>query len=290
MLRLDCGEPTIPTALVSRRRRRQDLYEIRGRILDIYKVSVSFVGQENRIKLIVSLVRLISLSKSIPLCRYILDMVRDRTLDRRDAYPTMKEKAMFLTRMVTFESRPDAVEPFHGLIYDIYTSPALRRSELRTRLEICFLVGCRAKDVTIQENFIGLLDISVPRSLSNRQTYILGVQSWEALNGHNWIFLTLHLLFGTLDGEQSLVPNSQASFIRNSSAFPPRVIASNLIRPIQRISFLDPQTSHEIWAATQDMDHASMLAPPRSLASMLNPQSSKSKTSLAVATSSFLSG
>jgi hypothetical protein len=89
-------------------------------------------------------------------------MVRDWTLDRRDAYPTMKEKAIFLTKMVTFESRQEAVEPFHGLIYDIYTSPALRRSELTTCLDICFLVGCRAKDVTIQENSIGLLDISVP--------------------------------------------------------------------------------------------------------------------------------
>jgi transformation/transcription domain-associated protein len=133
--------------------------------------------------------------------------VRDWTLDRRDAYPTMKEKAIFLTKMVTFESRQEAVEPFHGLIYDIYTSPALRRSELTTCLDICFLVGCRAKDVTIQENSIGLLDISVP------------------------IFLALHLLFGTLDGEQSLVPNSQASFIRNSSTFPPRVIAFNSSAP-----------------------------------------------------------
>ena len=218
-------------------------------ILDIYKASVSFIGQDNRLKLIVSLVHLISVSKSIPLCQYILDMVRDWTLSRRDAYPTMKEKAMLLTKMVTFESRPDVLEPFHELIYDIYTSPALRRSELTTRLEICFLVGCRAKDVTIREKFIDLLDVSVPRSLSNRLIYILGVQSWEALNDHNWIFLALHLLFGTLDGDQSLVPDSQASFARNISTFPPHVTTSKIIRPIQRILFLDPQTSHEIWAA-----------------------------------------
>jgi len=218
-------------------------------ILDIYKVSVSFIGQDNRVKLIMSLNHLIPVSKSIPLCRYILDMVRDWTLDRRDAYPTMKEKAMLLTKMVAFESRPDVLEPFHELIYDIYTSPSLRRSELTTRLEACFLVGCRAKDVAVREKFVDLLDVSVPRSLSNRLTYILGVQSWEALNDHNWIYLALHLLFGTLDGEQCLVPNSQASFARNVATFPPRVTTSNLIRPTQRILFLDPQTSHEIWAA-----------------------------------------
>ena len=67
------------------------------------------------------------------------------------------------------EPQPDIREPFHELIYDVYTPLALRRSE-PTRSEVRPPVGCGAKDAIIRV-FLDLLDVSFPRSTSNRLTY-----------------------------------------------------------------------------------------------------------------------
>jgi transformation/transcription domain-associated protein len=104
--------------------------------------------------------------------------------------------------MTLFENRGDQI--FHSyleLIYDIYNEPALRRSDLTNRLEQSFLLGCRAKDAILREKFTDLLDLSIPRSLFGRLTYILGVQNWEALSDHNWIYLAIHLILGAVDAD-----------------------------------------------------------------------------------------
>lgn len=68
------------------------------------------------------------------------------------------------------ESQPDILEPFRELIYDVYTPLALRRSEPTTRSEVRPPVGCGAKDAIIRV-FLDLLDVSFPRSTSNRLIY-----------------------------------------------------------------------------------------------------------------------
>jgi transformation/transcription domain-associated protein len=219
-------------------------------VLDICQPAVSFLGQENRHKLMLALGHLMGQSKSVPLCRYILDMVRSWTLDHRDPYPTMKEKAMLLQKMVLFESKPEVFDAFLELIYDVYTAPSLRRSELTTRLETCFLLGCRARDASLRERFIDLLDVSIQRTLSSRLTYILGVQSWEPLADHNWIYLALHLLLGTIEGDHAVGPGSAVSFgMSPTGSFPGTIPTSAIIRSLQRLLFVDPQVAHDVWVS-----------------------------------------
>jgi len=163
-------------------------------ILEVSQMSVAFLGDQRR-WLLSTLVALVEKSKSLPLCRYMLDLARNWALHKHDTYPTMKEKASLLQKMVSFELRGEPLfQNYLELIYEIYTDSTLRRSDLTTRLEQSFLLGCRARDGALRERFIDLLDSSVPRSLSSRMSYILGVQSWEALADHNWIHLALHLL------------------------------------------------------------------------------------------------
>ncbi|KAL1939198.1 hypothetical protein VTO73DRAFT_10239 [Trametes versicolor] len=62
------------------------------------------------------------------------------------------------------------------------------------------------------EHFIDLSDNSVPRSLYSRLVFILGVQSWEHLADHNWIYLALHLLLGSVEGDLTVSPDRRGTF------------------------------------------------------------------------------
>lgn len=213
-------------------------------ILDICQISVAFLADQRR-WLLSALVVLVEKSKNIPLCRYMLDLAQTWSIPRQEAYPTMKEKASLLQKMVVFETRTDALfHPYLELIYTIYTEPSLRRSDLTTRLEHSFLLGCRAKDPLLRARFMDLLDASVPRSLLSRLTYILGVQSWDALADYNWIYLALHLILGATDADVPL------TYEKKSPLSTPTILrpkTQTLIRPIQRLLFLDPQVAHDTW-------------------------------------------
>lgn len=217
-------------------------------ILDICQMSVAFLGDQRR-WLLSTLCVFVDKSKSLTLCRYILDLARTWALHRQEAYPTMKEKATLLQKMTLYENRGETIfQPYLELVYEIYTDPSLRRSDLTNRLEQSFLLGCRAKDSALRERFMDLLDISVPRSLFGRLTYILGVQNWDALSDHNWIYLALHLILGAADVDVSTNHDR-----RQLPSAPPTIISrpqmQDIIRPTQRLLFLDPQAAHDTWVS-----------------------------------------
>lgn len=216
-------------------------------ILDICEVSVVFFGEQRK-ALLTFVVVLIDKSKSPTLCQEMLRIARNWALHKRDPYPTMKEKASLIRQMVVFEMRGEPLfSNYLQLIFDIYTEPVLRRSDLTTRLEHAFLLGCRAREASLREKFMDLLDASVPRSLFSRLSYILGVQSWEALAEHNWIYLALHLLLGTVNGDSLL--KSEGGVVLDPSPTPSAGshVAHNVIQPMQHLLFLDPQAAHDTW-------------------------------------------
>ncbi|KAG6816156.1 hypothetical protein H0H87_008290 [Tephrocybe sp. NHM501043] len=216
-------------------------------IIEICEVSVAFLGEQRRV-LLSTLVYLVEKSKSIPLCRYILDLAKSWAKPTPEPYPTMKEKASLLLKMASYENRSEHIfHPYLELIYEIYTEPALRRSDLTTRLEHSFLLGCRAKDPTLREKFMDLLDVSVPRSLLSRLTYVFGVQSWEALADHNWIYLALHLILGSSDMDASTTLDRRSA--ASSSPPIPRPKIHAILRPVQRLLFIDPQVAHDTWVS-----------------------------------------
>ncbi|KAI6119305.1 FAT domain-containing protein, partial [Pisolithus croceorrhizus] len=182
-------------------------------------------------------------SKSISLCRYMLDVMREWVLGKNNTYPTMKDKLNILQKMAGFESRGEQ------LFHDYLELPSLRRSDLTSRLEQCFLLGCRAKDTSLRERFMDLLDASIPRSPSARLAYILGVQSWEPLADHNWIFLALHLLLGSVDVDAFLIPERTLPFDPLAGYLSARQKAASIIRPMQRLAFLDAHSAHDAWVS-----------------------------------------
>ncbi|KAJ8698457.1 transcription-associated protein 1 [Pleurotus ostreatus] len=214
-------------------------------VFDILTTSVAFLSEHRR-WLLSSLVAVIEKSKSLTLCRYVLDLARVWAFRQQDAYPTMKEKASLLQQMTAFERRGEILcHPYLELIHEIYTDPSMRRGDLTTRLEQPFLLGCYARDPVLREKFIDLLDMSIPRSLQSRLTYIIGVQNWEGLAEHNWIYLAVILLLGASDLESG-------TFVERRSAVPsspllPRPKTQQLLRPLQRLLYLDHQVAHETW-------------------------------------------
>ena len=216
-------------------------------ILDICQMTVAFLGDQRK-WLLSTLIVLVDKSKSLTLCRYILDLARTWALHRQEAYPTMKEKATLLQKMTLYESRGEQVfTPYLELIYEIYNEPTLRRSDMTNRLEQSFLLGCRAKDSSLRERFMDLLDISVPRSLFGRLTYILGVQCWDALAEHNWIYLAVHLVLGASDMDLPANPDRRHITSSTISNAIPSPRTQQVIRPLQRLLFLDPQAAHDTW-------------------------------------------
>lgn len=216
-------------------------------ILEICEMSVIFLGEQRK-GLLTAVLVLIEKSKSNSLCQEMLKIARNWALHQRDPYPTMKEKAGLIRGMVAFEMRAEPL--FHSylqLIFDIYTEPTLRRSDLTTRLEHSFLLGCRAREANLREKFMDLLDASIPRLLSSRLSYILGVQSWEALADHNWIYLALHLLLGTVDSDALLKSKHKGPSDPLSTYVSGVQIARNVIQPVQHLLFLDPQAAHDTW-------------------------------------------
>lgn len=210
-----------------------------------------FLPADQRKHLNSSMCILVEKSNSPKLCEFLLETARDWALKRKDAYPTMKEKAQLLQKMTAFETRGEGLfSRYLELIYDIYTEPSLKRSDLTTKLESSFLIGCRARDTSLRERFIDLLDSSVPRSLTARLTYIFGIQNWEALADHNWIHLALDLVLSSIDSDEPLVPIPSSSFKQTGSPLAQTTIntkAKDVTRPMRRLFFYNPQAAHETW-------------------------------------------
>ncbi|KIJ57798.1 hypothetical protein HYDPIDRAFT_34782, partial [Hydnomerulius pinastri MD-312] len=218
-------------------------------IIEICKATIPYLGEQRK-AFFGAFTALTEKSKSLSLCRYMLEVMREWALAKNDTYPTMKDKVNVLQKMTGFESRGEQL--FHSyleLIYDIYTEPSLRRSDLTSRLEQCFLLGCRAREASLRERFMDLLDASVPRSPSGRLAYILAVQSWEPLADHNWIFLALHLLLGSVDTEVLLIPERKFTLEPGASYLTTRQKAASIVRPMQRLMFLDPHAAHDAWVS-----------------------------------------
>ncbi|GJE84852.1 phosphatidylinositol kinase family protein [Phanerochaete sordida] len=221
-------------------------------MIEIAKTAIAFLGDSRR-TLLTCLGNLVTKSKNMALCRYILDTGREWALNPRETVPSMKEKASLLQAMASFENRERGdglMQNYLDLLFEIYTEPSLRRSDLTTKLEQQFLLGCRATDTTTREKFIDLLDASIPRSLYARLTYIFGVQNWEAIADRNWIYLALHLLLGSVESDSLIIPDRKTALDAGPlpSAFSIARSAS-IVRPIQRLMFLDPWRAHEAWVS-----------------------------------------
>ncbi|CAO3646140.1 unnamed protein product [Cunninghamella echinulata] len=212
--------------------------------LNLLKKRISHLGDQRR-WFLTCLIQLIEKSPDIQLLRNILNMLSEWTLDKTETFPTIKEKAGLLVKMMSFENRnnPKLTEDFLNLVIKIYNNPNFTRSELTVRLEHAFLLGTRNSDPHIRTQFMQTFDKSLSRTLYTRLNYILGVQNWEFLANSFWLHQALDVLLGVVK------VNAQAS--------PPHTLK---IKPIK--SIVKESTTNDNEEKENEEDQMAIDVPP----------------------------
>ncbi|KAJ8604234.1 hypothetical protein MRB53_041886 [Persea americana] len=190
------GQETIGTAVISS---TDDGVDVLIGLMRLISARMLSLGDQRR-TFLAAIVQLIEKSPSSKVCRSVLELVSDLVIEKKEIFPTVKEKVSLLLKMTMFDGRGDdsLLDGFLRLIIAIYKDPSTARTELTVRLEQAFLMGTRASNVQIREEFMALFNGSMSRSLYTRLNYIFGVQNWESLSSHYWIYQANHLLLGSV--------------------------------------------------------------------------------------------
>ncbi|WFC97412.1 transcription-associated protein 1 [Malassezia yamatoensis] len=222
-------------------------------VLNLVKQRISHLGDQRR-WFLSAVVQLVEKSPSNEVAQFLLQMMRTWVLDSNEAFPTVKEKAGIMMKMLCFEQRKDSslFQTYLQLILDIYKTPALARSELTARLESAFLLGCRNSDKRMREEFLSIFDKTLTKSVSGRVLHLLGYQSWECIAEHYFLHQILDLLIPALDGNQPLVPASNSgqesdevhdSFtnqLHNATVLP-------ILDAVRALQYNDVHGAHALW-------------------------------------------
>lgn len=126
----------------------------------------------------------------------ILDMTRSWVFGS-EPFPTVKEKSAILYKLLVYTDR-ELVEKYYQIIIDVFESPRLRNTELPTRLEQPFLVGCTSSIVSVRNRLLQILTDSVERNVLSRMHYVIAEQSWESIADRPWLCQALQLVLSTL--------------------------------------------------------------------------------------------
>jgi len=250
-------------------------------VIDVAASRVSVLGDQRRPFLSV-MAQLVEKSASTTLCKKILGIVENWVFKSTETFPTLKEKTAVLSKMLSFESRPDPelCNSFLELVIKIYEDPVIAKTELTVRLEPAFLVGTRAKDVNMRNRFLQIFDRSISRTISNRFSFVMTTQNWETLSDSYWLHQATHLLFGSVVMDQRIELHSEDFRVTPASAMFTTygtkdarkgdvmlddkfeefmlkhkrflqgladVHSADILEPLRQLQHLDPKSGHEIW-------------------------------------------
>lgn len=170
------------------------------RILNLSSMRISTLGDQRRIFLSL-LAQLIERSLDKDTLEKIIKIVKNWVFSRTDLFPTTKEKAAILAKMMVFEIRgePTLSKEFYQIIIDIFEDDAFSCTELTVRMEQPFLVGTRSADVSIRRKLMSLLNNSLEKDIDKRLYYVIHEQNWEYLADYPWLNQALQLLFESFD-------------------------------------------------------------------------------------------
>lgn len=175
------------------------------RILNLSSMRISTLGDQRRIFLSL-LAQLIERSLDKETLEKIIKIVKGWVFSKNDLFPTTKEKAAILAKMMVFEIRgePTLSKEFYQIIVDIFEDDAFSCSELTVRMEQPFLVGTRSADVSIRSKLMSLLNKSLEKDIKQRLYYVIREQNWEYLADYPWLNQALQLLYGAFDFDKTL--------------------------------------------------------------------------------------
>ncbi|OBA21242.1 hypothetical protein METBIDRAFT_42126 [Metschnikowia bicuspidata var. bicuspidata NRRL YB-4993] len=175
------------------------------KILNLCSMRILSLGDQRRVFLSL-LAQLIERSLDKDTLEKIIKIVKSWVFSRTDLFPTTKEKAAILAKMMIFEIRgePTLSKEFYQIIVDIFEDEAFSCTELTVRMEQPFLVGTRSSEVSIRRKLMSILSNSLEKDISKRLYYVIREQNWEYLADYSWLNQALQLLFGAFDFEEKI--------------------------------------------------------------------------------------
>ena len=170
------------------------------KILNLCSMRISNLGDQRRIFLSL-LAQLIERSLDKESLEKIIKIVKGWVFSKTDLFPTTKEKAAILSKMMVFEVRgePTLSKEFYQIIVDIFEDDLFSCTELTVRMEQPFMVGTRSLDVSIRRKLMSILNNSLEKDISKRLYYVIREQNWEYLADYPWLNQALQLLFGSFN-------------------------------------------------------------------------------------------
>ncbi|CCE81661.1 Piso0_002324 [Millerozyma farinosa CBS 7064] len=191
------------------------------KILNLSSMRISNLGDQRRIFLSL-LAQLIERSLDKDMLEKIIKIVKGWVFSRTDLFPTTKEKAAILAKMMVFEIRgePSLSKEFYQIIVDIFEDETFKCTELTARMEQPFLVGTRSANVSIRRKLMSILNSSLEGDINKRLYYVIREQNWEYLADYPWLNQALQLLFGAFDLNRSVELTEEENKLAPLTAFP----------------------------------------------------------------------
>lgn len=191
------------------------------KILNLCSMRISNLGDQRRIFLSL-LAQLIERSLDKDTLEKIIKIVRSWVFSRTDLFPTTKEKAAILAKMMVFEIRGEPVlsKEFYQIIVDIFEDDSFSCTEVTVRMEQPFLVGTRSSEVSIRHKLMSILNNSLENDISKRLYYVIREQNWEYLADYPWLNQASQLLLGAFDFSDKLELISEENKLAPLTAFP----------------------------------------------------------------------
>ncbi|CAK9440169.1 uncharacterized protein LODBEIA_P42690 [Lodderomyces beijingensis] len=250
------------------------------KILNLCSMRISNLGDQRRIFLSL-LAQLIERSLDKETLEKIIKIVKNWVFSRTDLFPTTKEKAAILTKMMVFEVRgePTLSKEFYQIIVDIFEDDSFSCTELTVRMEQPFMVGTRSLDVSIRRKLMSILNNSLEKDIAKRLYYVIREQNWEYLADYDWLNQALQLLLGSFNmdakiefaaNENKLAPigtlpissstdnmevdsnqelkemlEKHAGFLSRTSALK----ASDVFEPLIDMFYQSSESIHKTWAS-----------------------------------------
>ncbi|CCE63283.1 hypothetical protein TPHA_0E01900 [Tetrapisispora phaffii CBS 4417] len=248
------------------------------KVLCLLSKKVSNLGDSRR-PFLSTVALLIDRSMNQNFLRKII-VIAKKWVFNNDLFPTVKEKAAILTKMLAFEVRgePSLSKMFYEIILELFDKSNFNNTEITVRMEQPFLVGTRVQEVTIRKKFMEILDNSIERDIKERLYYIIRDQNWEFIADYPWLNQALQLLFGALDPDYELnlsksfslpVPTELQDYSRSNIVIPEKasnttlvefidghipkikqlcdIKSKDIISPLIEIFYQDSSTIHNTW-------------------------------------------
>lgn len=255
------------------------IVELLDKIVNVTALRISYLGDQRRVFLSL-LAQLIERSSDKNLCHTIVNIVRNWVFSKTDLFPTTKEKAAILTKMMTFEIRgnTELAKEFYSIVVDIYKDSSLCKSELSLRMEHAFLVGTRMGNIHSRKELMKILSDSLDSSIVKRLHYIIADQNWEYIGESQWINQALQLLYkgisdqplelssveftfapltklasalpkSSLESVSSDTPEDLKTYVKRRSSFLADITPTvdQLFSPLVELQYVSPDLTHQMW-------------------------------------------